>query len=237
VLVVGCGVYEAVATAAQEPLLDVLGIDQSAVVVNVARDMAEKAGVENVKFIHDDFLNLSPYYSKFDLICANGVLHHIPGGRLSDRFVARAAALLVPGGLFEVMVYGDQYRSFVPDFCHALRLLGVQRDQYGIALVRALIDGLPEHHPVKAFYTNVADYDAQIADLWLHPYFRQYGAHELLALVECHGLKFQRWLNPAIDFSLIDGFPGFDRLSFREKCRVAQIVNHADMKLAAVFAK
>ena len=96
---------------------------------------------------------------------------------------------------------------------------------------------LPGRDPIKAFYKNVTDYDAQIADLWLHPYFRQYGAHELLALVEGHGLKFQRWLNPAIDFSLLDGLPGFEALNFREKCRVAQIINHADLKLSAVFAK
>jgi ubiquinone/menaquinone biosynthesis C-methylase UbiE len=246
VLVVGCGVYEALAVAAQEPLLYVLGVDASRQVFQIARETAQKAEIANVTFMHGDFLKMDFQEERFDIVCASGVLHHIPGVGWKEIFVEKARHCLKAGGLFVVMVYGDQYRYFVPDFCHMLRMLGVKRDPNGIAFVRGLIAALPDHHPVKHFYAGVTDYDAQIADLWLHPYFRQYGADEFLALMEDAGFSFVRWIEPRVtDCSLLKNLPPehkaiedrLARLSFREQARVGQILNHADVKLATVFAK
>lgn len=241
VLVVGCGVYEAIAVAAQEPLLEVLGIDSSAEVIKISSGIAKMAGVENVRFRDVDFMEFS--YTGYDLICASGVMHHVID---ADGFATRISNRLAPGGLFSVMVYGDQYREFVTPFCHMLRMLGIERNAHGIAFVRGLIASLPPHHPVKAFWATVTDYDAQVADLWLHPYFRQYGADELVALMERHGLKFRRWTDPmAVDCSLFENLPAefgdvaerFAKLPFTQQSRIGQIFSHADIKLAAVFAK
>jgi SAM-dependent methyltransferase len=242
VLVVGCGVYEAIAVAAQEPLLDVVGIDQSSKVISLCWNAINEAKIDNARFEVADFLALGSR-APFDIVMANGVMHHV---RAAEAFLEKAYQSVVRGGLFVVMVYGDQYRGFVPDFCEMLRTLGVQRTSKGIAFVRSLIAELPDHHPVKGFYSTVTDYDAQIADLWLHPYFRQYKADELLRMAKHAGLKFRRWIEPmVVDCSPIERLAAkypdiaadFLQLSYADRCRVGQVMSHADLKLAAVFAK
>jgi SAM-dependent methyltransferase len=244
-LIIGCGIYEAIAVAAQEPLLDVVGIDASVTVVDTARSIAAEAGVENVDFLHRDLTRerAGDVGVPFDFVSACGVIHHIYE---AERFVGRMADFIKPGAPCAVMVYGDCFREFVPRFCEMLRCLGVQRNASGIAFVRELIAALPEHHPVRQFNSMVTDYDAQVADLWLHPYFRQYGAHELLHLFACARFKFRRWINPEVtDCSIFEKLPEkhidvmarFMQLSYGDRCRMGQIVNHADVKLSAVFVR
>lgn len=247
VLVVGCGVYEAIAVAAQEPLLEVIGIDSSEKVIEITRGIAQMAGVENVTFVRDDIMTWpfegTKAYSQFDLVCASGVMHHV---RDDDRFVHNVRQVMKPGGLFYVMVYGDRYRESVTPFCRMLTELGVMRDARGIAFVRGLIASLPPHHPIKTFWATVTDYDSQVADLWLHPFFRQYSADHLLRLMGGHHLEFRRWTDPVVaDYSLFATLPNeyadirarFEQLTFATKCRIGQVIQHADIKLAAVFAK
>jgi SAM-dependent methyltransferase len=244
VLVVGCGVYEAIAVAAQEPLLEVTGLDSSEKVIEIARNIAEKGGVGNVSFVCTDIMNDPPLEgARFDIVCASGVMHHIPD---ANSFVHRVRSMLKRGGLLSVMVYGDRYREFIPPFCQVLRTLRIKRDAHGIAFVRGLIGSLPPHHPVKAFHALATDYDAQIADIWLHPYFRQYSANELLNLMADHGMEFRRWIEPlVVDFSLMENAPNefadirarFEQLPYPRKCRIGQVLSHADIKLAAVFAR
>ena len=246
VLVVGCGVWEAIAIAAQESLLDVIGIDSSARTIGIASGLAEQAGVKNVSFFHDNPCDWphegTKAYSSFDLVCASGVLHHI---HTVEPVLRKLRQLMNPGANIAVMVYGDRYREFLPVFCDMLRRLGVCRNAHGIKFVRGLLASLPPHHPVKEFVRTVDLYDAQVVDLFLHPYFRQYSAADLIFLMERERFKFLRWLNPACDFSLFEGLPAefgditsrFEQLSFIEKSRIGQIFTHADLKLAALFTR
>jgi SAM-dependent methyltransferase len=243
VLVIGCGVWEAIAVAAQEPLLEVVGIDSSRESIRLARDRARCAGIANLMFINVDFMEAAPDIDHYDLVIASGVLHHVAD---AHGFVIRVSRTLKPGGLFNAFVYGDRYREFVPPFCRMLRDLGVERNEKGIAFVRGLIASLPPHHPVQRFSLGVNNYDAQIVDLWLHPYFVQYGADELVSLMAGHGLNLVRWLDErAVDYALIENVPPqfapiaqrFATFSEGQKARVGQILSHADHKLAALFRK
>src|SRR5215475_11060474 len=87
-LVVGCGMYEATAIAAQEPLLTVTAIDASATTIRLA---AEKAGImSNLNFIHAELLSERYPSGPYDFVACSGVLHHIP---MVDPFLARLALL------------------------------------------------------------------------------------------------------------------------------------------------
>lgn len=235
VLVIGCGVYEAIAVAAQEPLLNVTAIDSSKDTIILSAQLAK--GIDNLSFMWADIMHFRAG-QPFDFIIASGVMHHIED---DEGFARRVAGMLKPGGILTVMVYGDCYREFVPRFCRMLSDLGVQRDAEGIRFVRELISALPEHHPVKKFMAMVKDNDSQIIDLWLHPYFHQYSADELIELMENHGLKFNRWLDEVTDYSwaepLLTQAPAFQKMTGAEKSRVGQILNHVDAKLQAVFVR
>lgn len=234
-LSVGCGVFEAVMLAAQEPLLSVTGIDASAKAIEHARLKAE--GLSNVRFIHADFLTgwlPNPY----DYVLCGGVLHHI---RRADLFLERLARCVKPEtGRLVVMVYGDYERKYIPDFAEIFDLIGVARDARGVAFVRSMLGQLAFKHPMATFYRRVRDSDSQIVDMLLHPYFKQYRADELVGLLAKHGLMLMGWMNDACDYGhLRFDDPVYaarwDELSEGARCRVGQIMNHRDAKLAAMF--
>jgi len=241
-LVVGCGMYEATAIAAQEPLLTVTAIDASANTIALA---AEKAGMigpdgrkrpdamTNLTFIHAELLSDRYPPGPYDFVACSGVLHHIPN---VDPFLDRLAALTKKAtGRLSLLVYGSEQRQMLEAFTEVLKLLDIKRDAEGIALTRAIIRQLPKHHPIVSFHNSARDNDSQIVDLYLHPYFRHYRADELLGRMERHGFKLFRWLTRATDYRHFKLGAQFDTLPEASKCRIAQVLNHADAKLIALF--
>jgi len=232
VLVIGCGVYEALSVAAQEPLLDVTAIDSSAKTIAISQDLARQAGIKNVRFFECDITKTS-VGRDYDLVIASGVMHHL---RDDIAFVATVHSLMVPQGLLSIMVYGDCLRRPVEDFRKVLQFLGVKLDSDGIAFTRALLGTLPLGHPVKELWAVVNQNDAQVVDLFLHPYAKHYDAGELLALLNMHHLTLVRWFNNALKPPAMVA-KQCEKLSENERARVAQILNHSDAKLAGLFRK
>jgi len=232
VLVIGCGVYEALSVAAQEPLLDVTSIDSSAKTLAIAEALAHQSGIKNVRFFECDITKTS-VGRDYDLVIASGVMHHI---RDDIAFVATVHSLMAPQWLFSIMVYGDILRRPIEDFRKVLQFLGVKLDADGITFTRALIASLPAGHPVKEFWAVVNQNDAQIVDLFLHPYAKHYDAGELLALLNMYHLTLVRWFNNALKPPAMVA-KQCEKLSENERARIAQILNHADAKLAGLFRK
>lgn len=231
VLVVGCGTTEAVIIAAQNPFVDVVGIDVSPSSVATARNLAAKEGISNVELVNGDFLDVPMPEECYDAAICSGVLHHI---RYPEPFVRRMRAWCRAGARACVMVYGDIVRSFLPAFCQALRSMNVRPDYEGVAVVRGIIALMPDYHPVRAFFETTDRSDAQIADLFLHPYFRQYAADDFVRLMQDNGFAFVRWMNKAIMVppELSDRLSGLNQL---QRWRIGQVFNHADAKLTAMF--
>lgn len=238
VLVVGCGTEEAVLVAVQEPLLDVVGIDHSAASIALARALADREGVD-VVLVHSA---LTDYASDpFDAVLCHNVLHHISDTRSA---LNKVRALSKSGAVLSVAVYGAVKRGFVLDFCAALRALGLGPDARGVAFVRRLMDALPREHPARVFFDATDRGDAQVADLWLHPYFRQYQSRELVVLVERCGFKFARWTTPgAVSVSLVEDLAvsdpdvarALEDMSVLQREEVGQVLCHDDAQLGAAF--
>jgi len=226
-LVAGCGTTEAVFIAAQEPMLDVVGIDESVASLQVARRLADAEGLTNLTLRHASLPNgrLGP---AFDAACCTGVLHHIRRAEVAVRELRVACRR---GARVVAMVYGDMMRSYVPQFCDALRKLGIKPDADGIAAARRIIAGLPEHHPVREVPPTSYASDAHFVDMWLHPYFKQYRADEFSELMWRHGpFRTVAWIGPAVA-----DVPGMDLTDDPAGWRVRQVLNHADAKLIAMF--
>lgn len=226
-LVAGCGTTEAVLIAAQEPMLDVVGIDESTAAIRIADRMAEAEGLSNLKLTLGSLLDDIPL-GPFDAASCSGVLHHIPTVELAVRklrLACRHKARMV------AMVYGDVMRSHVPQFCDALKKLGIKPDVQGIAAARRIIEALPEHHPVREVPAAAYASDAQFVDMWLHPYFKQYAADEFVGLMWMAGpFRVLGWMGPAVA-----DVPGMTIPDDPAGWRVRQVINCADPKLTAMF--
>jgi len=238
VLVVGCGTEEAVLVAAQEPMLDVIGIDHSLASVESARGMAEREKIRNVKLMHAPLCIYAMRQTPpFDVVLCHGVLHHIAA---ADSALEEMREMSKLGAALSVMVYGSVSRGFIPAFCSMLRLLGLGPNADGVGAVRDLMCVLSKGHPAREFFDATDRSDAQIADLWLHPYFRQYRASELVSLVERHGFRFQRWTTPdAVSIALLEQVGGFSdvlaAMTPMQRADVGQVLNQADSQLGAMF--
>jgi len=240
VLVVGCGTTEAVIVAQQEPMIDVVGIDPSDASIKIARANAD--GVENLSlhcFSLKDFAYDAP--GLFDGIICSGVLHHVP---MVVNFVRELRRRIKSGHPLSVMVYGDKQRGFVIDFATMLRALNVEPNAEGIAFTRHLLNKLRFDHPARKFTAQTDNTDAQIADLWLHRYFRQFSAPSLFHLMELGGFRYRRWMNSeVVSTRVIEELPErfdafkqtFRGLELGLQLEIGQILNHADAKLTVMF--
>jgi 2-polyprenyl-3-methyl-5-hydroxy-6-metoxy-1,4-benzoquinol methylase/uncharacterized protein YbaR (Trm112 family) len=80
----------------------VLGADLSRASLAMAREAADRYGVENVHFVETDLKAPGLAREAFDVVVCNGVLHHTPDPRASFASVAR---LVRPGGVLVVGLY------------------------------------------------------------------------------------------------------------------------------------
>jgi ubiquinone/menaquinone biosynthesis C-methylase UbiE len=95
VLEYGCG-QGGIAVRLADRAAHVTGIDISDVAVEQARGRASASGVaERATFTTMDAENLSFDDASFDLVCGNGILHHLD----VDRALGQIARVLRPGGL------------------------------------------------------------------------------------------------------------------------------------------
>lgn len=109
-LIAGCGTGQhALETARRFPRARVLALDLSRASLAYALRMTRAAGVGNVEFAHGDLLAL-PGTRSFDAIEAVGVLHHLADPGAGWR---RLLAVLRPGGLLRVGLYGERAREAI----------------------------------------------------------------------------------------------------------------------------
>ncbi len=115
ILDVGCG-----AGLFAEPLArlgaDVLGIDPAPASIAVARRHAEETGAK-LAYRAATVEELAAEEARFDVVAAMEVVEHVAAPR---RFVAEAASLLRPGGLFLASTLNRTLKSF------ALAILGAE---------------------------------------------------------------------------------------------------------------
>lgn len=105
VLEVGCGVgTESVFMAVRG--MKVTGLDLSSTAIGMAKELATFYGV-NVNFMQGDVLQLNMPLGSFDVVCDQGVFHHL---RDEERpiFAQKVAQVLKPGGLLLLRSFSDK---------------------------------------------------------------------------------------------------------------------------------
>ena len=139
-LVLGCGSgYEPIELALREPRFEIVAVDLSRASLAYAIRMADELGVDNVRFLHGDLLELGGMDGSFELVSASGVLHHMRDPLEGWR---AAASQLADGGLMRVGLYSAVARRGIARAREAMGRRGAPATPEGMrAFRRSLLRG------------------------------------------------------------------------------------------------
>jgi SAM-dependent methyltransferase len=191
ILDAGCGTgHRTIDIARQFPEANVLGIDLSPRSIQVAIKQAGSDGVSNVSFQEGDLLQLADT-GKYDLILANGVLHHLldpaAGLRCLAEGINEKGALIV--WLFHT--YGEHDRLLQR---RAIKTL-LQDDwgdlSRGLSLIRGMNLKISRSRYGRDYSGEVGEEDEAVldADAFLNPRVRTFHFEEALALLTTSHLE------------------------------------------------
>jgi ubiquinone/menaquinone biosynthesis C-methylase UbiE len=186
ILDAGCGSgHRLLGFAKKCPQTNFLGVDMTAASLNVARQLAERHKLGNVRFEQGDLLELN-LDARFDLIMSIGVIHHLED---AQRGLDNLCRLLAPGGhilLWHYHPYGEFSRLLERE----LLLAFWDRDRMpfseGIEIMNALGISLSREHYSGALATKdnqVMDDVSMNVDGYLHPIVHAYRFDEALDML------------------------------------------------------
>jgi ubiquinone/menaquinone biosynthesis C-methylase UbiE len=105
VLDVGCGTGELALLAASRGM-DATGVDSSPRAIAIARERAARRGLEGVRFLVGDALDLGFLGSTFDTVLDSGVFH-VFSDEDRARYVESIHRVLRTGGRYHLLVFSD----------------------------------------------------------------------------------------------------------------------------------
>lgn len=165
--VLGCGTGEAVLAANQNPTAAIYAMDVSKASLAISKSICRHMGIRNVQ--HTVKCITGDLEVQLDHATASGVLHHI---RDVDSAIDSVHAALKPGGTFSGMVYSTER----PQEIRTMNEIFLERG-YTTGQVIAIMSG------TSSWFDRHVQYECEIADTWLHPYFMEYSVSTLQALL------------------------------------------------------
>ncbi len=111
ILIAGCGTgHHAIEASLRFAGADVLAVDLSAASLGYALHKTRELGLTNIQYAVADILKLDTLGRYFDVIEANGVLHHLADPMAAWRSLL---AILRPGGVMNIGLYSELARQGV----------------------------------------------------------------------------------------------------------------------------
>lgn len=199
ILIAGCGSNQAAYFALTNPEARVVGIDLSSASLAHEAFLKEKHQLHNLELHQLNLEEASSLGRTFDLIVSSGVLHHIPDPAAG---LSALREVLRPHGVVSLMLYGYYPRVGVHMLQDAFRILGLQQDAAGVAMVKhTLAHVLPAWHHKSSYGDADQGFDAGLVDTYLHAREEAYTVADVLQLIDDSGLKLQTWLD-TLDYSI-----------------------------------
>jgi len=147
VLVAGCGTgFEPIDLARMDPSLAITALDLSAASLAYGQRMAGVLGVDAVRFVQGDILDVSGLDQRFGLVNCTGVLHHMDR---PEQGLAALAEVLEPGGVLRLALYSERARAWVAEAHRAIGEHGWDAGAAGIRAFRAHVLALPPEQPLS----------------------------------------------------------------------------------------
>lgn len=199
ILIAGCGANQAAFLAMKNPASRVVGIDLSAASLAHEQYLKEKHDIQNLELHQLSLEDASSMGESFDLIVSSGVLHHLPDPNAGLRALGE---VLRPHGVIFVMLYGLYPRVGVHMLQEAFRVMGLQQDADGVAMVKHTLSHVaPPWHHITRYNDPDRGFDAGLVDTFLHAREKAYTVSDILHMVSESQLKFQSWAD-TYDYSL-----------------------------------
>ena len=192
VLVAGCGTWQAAKFALTHPAARVVGIDVAATSLQHTEALKRKYNLTNLETRQLPIESVDDLDRDFDLIVSTGVLHHLAD---PDAGLRALGSVLRPDGAMYLMVYAPYGRTGVYMLREYCRKLGIGTSRQEINELTAVLQALPQHHPLVAMVRGARkalDADA-LTDALLNPRDRTYSVPELYDFVERNDLTLRRW--------------------------------------------
>lgn len=164
ILVAGCGTVEGVLIARQYKDSQIHAVDLSTASLKLSEYFAKGENLTNIFHECADLMYWEPE-TKFDLIVACGLIHHV---RDDVKLLRRFRSWMTDDGNLYGMVYNEIGRE------HISIMEDLPKTPTGAQAVRQRLDALPETHPSHRWYQEHDQGNAEIADTWLNPFFRNY---------------------------------------------------------------
>ena len=187
VLVAGGGTgYEPLLAARQNSRAQVLSLDLSRASLAYGARMARRLGMDNLRFVQGDLLDVETLGERFDIVLASGVLHHMADPEAGLRVLAR---VLRPGGIIKIGLYSEYARDLVAKARDAAARGGRDGSPEGIrAFRREIVEGgRPELRRLLQsadFYTV-----SSCRDLVFHVHERRFTIPGVAGMLAAAGLR------------------------------------------------
>jgi SAM-dependent methyltransferase len=192
ILIAGCGTWQAAKYALCRPDARIVGIDVSTTSLDHNEQLKRKYNLTNLETRQLPLENVAALERRFDLIVCTGVLHHLAD---PDAGLRALRSVIKPEGAMYLMVYARYGRTGVYMFQEYCRRLGIGASEKEIADLAAVVEKLPQHHPLVALLGRSRDSlnaDA-LADALLNPRDQSYSVPQLLDFIQRNGLMLGRW--------------------------------------------
>jgi SAM-dependent methyltransferase len=192
VLVAGCGTFQAAKYALCHPAARVVGIDVSPTSLEYTEALKRKYSLTNLQTGQLPIESVDRLDQRFDQIICTGVLHHLVDPNAGLR--ALRSVLRSEGAMY-LMVYAPYGRTGVYMIQEYCRRLGLGTSQQEIIDLTAVLNALPQYHPLLSTLRGSRDsLTAEfLTDALLNPRDRAYSVPELFDFIERNELMLGRW--------------------------------------------
>ena len=192
VLVAGCGTWQAAKFALTHPAARVVAIDVSPTSLEHTEALKQKYNLTNLETRQLPIEKVADVDHSFDLIVCTGVLHHLVH---PDAGLRALRSVLSPEGAMYLMVYAPYGRTGVHMLQEYCRKLGIGTSKQEIDDLTAVLQVLPQHHPLLSLMRGSRDaMDAEaLVDAILNPRDRTYSVPQLFDFIERNDLILRSW--------------------------------------------
>jgi len=189
-LVAGCGTgQEPIRLAKNIRNVNIDAVDISLRSLSYSKRKAEEMNVQNIRFYHEDILNLSSSSKKYDIIYSSGVLHHMED---PSHGLGVLAKLLEDNGYMHLALYSSLGRRGLKEIQDIIKGLNLEPNLKNIRSIREFL--LKKQFKDKSLLHIATFTDffstSEFRDLLLHEREHTFSLLEIEKLLEENSLKF-----------------------------------------------
>jgi len=208
ILNAGCGTGQSpISTAVLYPCAQITGLDLSLASLAYGIRKAREMGINNIRFVQGDILELGDWNEKFHVIMSGGVLHHLDDPLRGWRNLIK---LLKPNGLMKIGLYSERGRQHIVKGQEWVKTSGLPPTEEGIRAFREHVFACDPSDLLKPLADLYVFYSmSNLRDLVFHIKEHRFTCLDLQSMLEQMNMRFLGFhgLPPEIKPEYLKRFP------------------------------